>query len=281
MHSFLDIPENLRDPKTSRIVILPIPYDETSTWVKGADLGPMALIEASKKLELFDLDTHGQVHNLGIYTDEPVSEKRTPDLMVEASRERTLQWIDKGKFVVSVGGEHSISIGVARAHAERYPGVAVIQFDAHSDTRETLNGSQYNHGCVMARVREIAPTVQIGIRSMDSTEYPHLDPARVFYAKDIVGRKEWIPQMLDLLPEKVYITFDLDCFDPGIMPSTGTPEPGGMAWYEVLDALRAIARHSEIVGFDVVELCPNPRVKAPDFLAAKLIYTLLSYRFCE
>jgi agmatinase len=281
MPNYLPIPPRLTDAEKARIVVMPVPYDETSTWMKGADMGPNALIEASQYLELFDLDTLGRVHTLGIHTDEPMSEKRSPSKMVDAVHQRSLKWIDAGKYLVTLGGEHSISVGVARAHAERYPGIAVIQFDAHTDTRERFHGSPYNHACVMARVREFAPIVQIGIRSMEDAEYPKLDLNRVFYARDIVGRTGWIPQMLDLLPEKVYITFDLDALDPGIMPSTGTPEPGGLAWYETLDILRAISLKSEIVGFDVVELCPNPRNKAPDFLAAKLVYTLLSYRFAD
>jgi agmatinase len=281
MNSFLGLLERLTDPAKARIVVMPVPYDGTSTWVKGADMGPSALIEASQQVELFDLETGGQAHLFGVHTDEPMSEKRTVSRMTEAVHKRAAMWLDRGKYLVTLGGEHSVSLGVVRAHAERIPGMAVIQFDAHADTRNRYEGSPYNHACVMARIREFAPIVQVGIRSMDAAERPLLDPARVFYARDIVGRNEWIPALLDLLPEKVYITFDLDAFDPSIMPSTGTPEPGGLLWYETLAILRAISQKSEIVGFDIVELCPNPRNKAPDFMAAKMAYALLNYRFAK
>jgi agmatinase len=281
MYNFLGLPPKLTDPEKARIVVMPVPYDGTSTWVKGADFGPTALIEASHQVELFDLETKGQAHLLGVHTDEPMSEKRTTSRMVEAVYKRSSMWLDKGKFLVTLGGEHSVSLGVAKAHAERHSELTVLQFDAHADTRPRYEGSPYNHACVMARIREFAPILQVGIRSMDASEFPHLDPARVFYARDIIGRDEWLPRLLDKLTPKVYITFDLDAFDPSIMPSTGTPEPGGLLWYQTLSILKAVSERSEIVGFDVVELCPNPRNKAPDFMAAKLAYTLLNYRFAR
>ena len=260
-------------------VIVPVPYDGTSTWVKGADRGPEALIEASWNMELYDIETDSEVWQRGIHTDEPVTERRSPEAMAEAVKARIEGWLERGKFPVVLGGEHSVSIGAMQAMAGRYPGVTFLQLDAHGDTREEYEGTVYNHASVMARAREMGPIVQVGIRSIDAAERPGLEEGRVFFAENICGRTEWIDAAVGRLGEKVYVTIDLDVFDPAIMPSTGTPEPGGMFWYEVLGFLKAVAMRREIVGFDVVELCPNAANKGPDFLAAKLVYKLLSYRF--
>jgi agmatinase len=187
--------------------------------------------------------------------------------------------IEDEKFVVLIGGEHSISIGSVKAHAQNYKDLTVLQLDAHSDLRDEYNGSKYSHACVMARIAELCPFIQVGIRSMDSSEKERMDKKRVFLAKDILNDKNWIKKVVSKLSKTTYITIDLDVFDPSIMPSTGTPEPGGLFWYEVLSLLKAVSENTNIVGFDVVELCPDNRNKAPNFLAAKLIYKLLSYKF--
>jgi agmatinase len=179
---------------------------------------------------------------------------------------------------VVVGGEHSVSVGAVQAHVDRYPGLSVLQLDAHADLRDEYEGSKYNHACVMARIRELCPIVQVGIRSMDISEKPALAENRVFFAHAIHGSLTWIDQVVAGLTERVYLTIDLDAFDPSIMPSTGTPEPGGLGWYEVLTLLKTVCRRRTVVGFDVVELCPVETNWAPDFLAAKLIYKILSYR---
>jgi agmatinase len=199
--------------------------------------------------------------------------------MVEAVTARVQSHLANNKFTVVVGGEHSVSIGAVAAHAGRYPGLTVLQLDAHSDLRSEYEGSRYNHACVMARVRELCPIVQVGIRSMDISEKPALVEDRVFFAENIHDSTIWIDEVVAKLTEQVYLTIDLDVFDPSIMPSTGTPEPGGLLWYDVLGLLRAVCRQRTVVGFDVVELCPVEANWAPDFLAAKLIYKLLSYRF--
>jgi agmatinase len=199
--------------------------------------------------------------------------------MVAAVQERVEQHLEDNTFVVTIGGEHSVSIGAVRALAARFPGMSVLQLDAHSDLRDEYEGSKLNHACVMARIEEICPVVQVGIRSMDASEKPFVDPDRVFFAKDIWDRTDWIDRVVAQLTDQVYVTIDLDVFDPSIMPSTGTPEPGGLLWYDVLTLLRAVCRRKSVVGFDVVELCPIANNWAPDFLAAKLIYQLLSYKF--
>jgi agmatinase len=199
--------------------------------------------------------------------------------MVEAVRQRVQDHIQEGRFAVVIGGEHSVSIGSVMAHVQRYGDITVLQLDAHCDLRDEYEGSKYNHACVMARIKELCPIVQVGIRSMDSSEKEFLDRSRVFFAKDICHKADWLNEVVAKLSQQVYISIDLDVFDPSIMPSTGTPEPGGLLWYDVLALLRAVCEQRNVVGFDVVELCPDSRNLAPDFMAAKLIYKLLSYKF--
>jgi len=279
MSNFGAIPAEYAREESARIVVLPVPYDETSTWMKGADSGPQAIIDASANMELFDIETGSEVFRQGIFTAPAVSEKHSPEAMVAAVRERVSGYLEKGKFVVTVGGEHSVSVGSIQAHAARHPGMAVLQLDAHADLREEYAGSRFNHACVMARVREICPIVQVGIRSLDRAEQANLTPGSVFWAHDIAGNTGWIEAVLARLPAECYATIDLDVFDPAIMPSTGTPEPGGLFWYDVTRLLHAVSRHCRVVGFDVAELCPGNYNRAPDFLAAKLIYKFLSCCF--
>jgi agmatinase len=265
--------------ETAKIVILPVPYDGTSTWIKGADKGPRALLEASAKLEFYDIETDSEVYKQGIFTAPAILEKSSPEKIVEKVRQAVGGFLENGKFVVTIGGEHSVAIGAARAYSEKYKNLSVLQLDAHADLQPEYQGSRYNHGCVMARVRELCPFVQVGIRSISAKELSYLKKDRVFLAEDIYNRNDWQDKALAKLTDQVYITIDLDVFDPAVVPSTGTPEPGGLAWYQVLALLKKVSREKQVVGFDVVELCPNPADKSSDFLAAKLIYKLLSYIF--
>ncbi len=277
--NFADPPaENCR-LENSQIVVIPAPYDGTSTWLKGADKGPKAIIDASTHMELYDIETDSKVFLRGIYTDKPVDGFDCPEEMSAAVEKAVSAWIEKGKFPVVVGGEHSVSIGSIRAHTEHYQDLTVLQLDAHTDLRDEYEGSNFNHACVMAHARRQCPIVQVGIRSMDAAERSTIEPDSIFFARDIYDNHTWIDRAVAALSEKVYITIDLDVFDPAIMPSTGTPEPGGLGWYEVCALLKAVAGQRKVVGFDVVELCPNDQNKAPDFLAAKLIYKLLSCVF--
>jgi agmatinase len=279
--NFADVPKGFEEYKTSRVVVLPVPYDETSTWMKGADRGPDAIIDASYNMYLYDIDTDSEVYAIGIHTDDPVDEKSSPEAMVEAVRTRVARHLAAEKFVVILGGEHSVTVGAVQAHAERYADMSVLQLDAHADFQEEFHGSRYNHACVMARVRETCPVVQVGIRSLDSAERDAADPERLFLAEDIQGSPEWMDRVVSLLSDSVYVTIDLDAFDISIMPATGTPEPGGLLWYEVITLLKKVMNEKKIVGFDVVELCPNPYARQCDYLAAKLVYRLLSYIFKE
>ncbi|MHC4624163.1 MAG: agmatinase [Planctomycetota bacterium] len=279
--NFGDLPESYCTLSTAKAVIVPVPYDGTSTWLKGADKGPGAIIEASANMELYDIETDCEVYKQGVFTDESLPAESSPEKMVEAVRSKVEAYIKKNKFVVVLGGEHSVSVGAVLAHCGGDGDISVLQLDAHSDLRDEYDGSKYNHACVMARVRELAPIVQVGVRSMDSCEKEFINSQNTFFAKDICGGQGWIDSVLERLSDKVYITIDLDVFDISIMPFVGTPEPGGLLWYDVLALLRTVFEKRQVAGFDVVELCPNEHSKASDFLAAKLIYKLLSYKFAR
>jgi len=260
---------------------LPIPYDGTATWQKGADNGPAALLAASANMELYDIETGLEVYRQGITTLPPVDCPEKPEDLAQIVAAKTAQLLNDGKFVVSLGGEHSISIGLAQAHAKHFPNLSVLQLDAHSDLRDEYEHSRYNHACVMARIREFCPIMQVGIRSMDLGELPRLDKSRVIFAHEYHNSPEIFDKICANLTENVYLTVDLDVFDPAIMPSTGTPEPGGLGWYDVINVISHVIQKKRIVGMDVNELLPNPSDKAPDFLAAKLIYRTLSMIYAK
>ena len=267
--------------ETAAIAILPVPYDGTSTWMKGASQGPEALFEASAHMELYDIETDSEVFRRGIVTMEPVHCPDDPGQMVFAVYERTGSLVEDKKFIVGVGGEHSVSVGLVRAMAERFPDLSVLQLDAHSDTRDAYEGSPYNHACVMSRIGELCPYVQAGIRSMDASEVKRLKPGRTFFAHEIVKGSNVVHRLIKALTRDVYITIDLDVLDPSVMPSTGTPEPGGLDWYHLFGLLEPVIMAKNVVGIDVTELLPNPVNKTPDFLAAKLIYRILSMIFTQ
>ncbi len=281
MLTFGDFDDKFRSLETAKVVLLPVPYDATSTYIKGANKGPAAILAASYQLENYDIETGTEPYRNGIYTDEPVTEDSSPEKMVEAVHDRVSEHITNDRFVVTIGGEHTVSIGSIKAYCEKFENLSVLQLDAHSDLRNEYQGSKFNHACVTARVKEFCPVVQVGIRSMDVVEKKLMTPGRVFFAEDIYNDRSYISPLLDKLTDNVYITIDLDVFDPSIMPSTGTPEPGGLLWYDVLALLRAVCRNKNVVGFDVVELCPIENNKTPDFTAAKLIYKILAYRFAR
>jgi agmatinase len=273
--------EVVYDYEDSEIIIVPVPYDETSTWMRGADKGPDAILEASPNLEFYDVETASEAHLAGIHTIGPILEKETPEKLVNAVYDKTLSLLTENKFPVIIGGNHTVSIGAIKAFSEYFENLSVLQLDAHADLRQEYEGSKFNHACAMARAREFAPIVQVGIRSMSVYEVPYADKDRIFYSHELYYNKDLYIKAIDKLTENVYITIDLDVFDPSIMPSTGTPEPGGPAYIELIHFLRDVIRYKNVVGFDVVELCPNQTNKSPDFIAAKIIYQLLSYRFTK
>lgn len=265
--------------ENARIVILPVPYDGTSTWLKGADKGPQAILEASANMELYDIETDSEVYTQGIATLEAITEDQSPEAMSDAVENRVDAILNDKKFPVLLGGEHSVSIGSIRAFAKHYENFSVLQLDAHSDMRDNYEGSDHNHACIMARAKEMATVAQVGIRSSCIEEKHNIDPDRIFYAHEIKESSTWMYDVSEKLNDNVYITIDLDVFDPAYMPSTGTPEPDGLTYREVINFLKLINERHNIIGLDVVELCPNEINKAPDFLASKLIYQLLSMKF--
>lgn len=279
---FGDFEEQYTDYETAEIAILPVPYDGTSTWIKGADQGPRAILEASPNMEFYDIETDSEVFKHGIATLDPVTENATPEDMADAVEQRMDTILKDKKFPVMLGGEHSVSIGAFWAIAKHYDTFSILQLDAHSDMRDEYEGSPFNHACVMARAKEITESVvQVGIRSTAIEEKHNISPNRIFYAHDIKEStaSTWMYEVSQNLHDNVYVTIDLDVLDPAYMPSTGTPEPDGLSYRDVLTFLKLINERHNIIGVDVVELCPNEVNKAPDFLAAKLIYQILSIRF--
>lgn len=282
MRAFGDFTPDEMAYDTAAVAILPVPYDGTSTWIKGADRGPEALLEASFNLEFYDIETDTEVYKRGIATLDPVVENSSPEAMVDEVERRIDCILADGKFPVLIGGEHSVSIGAFRAMARRYSNLSILQLDAHSDMRDEYEGSPCNHACVMARAKELTSSItQVGIRSTAREELHNIDPKRTFYAHRIAEDDEWVERVSAQLGDEVYITIDLDVFDPAYLPSTGTPEPGGLCYRQVIELLRRIISEHHVVGLDVVELCPNPAAKASDFLAAKLIYQFLSELYAK
>jgi agmatinase len=267
------------DFNKSKILLQSIPYDGTSTWGKGADKGFESFIEATENMELYDIETDSEVYQKGIYVIDPICEKSSPEAVFNAVYKSTRDLLNVDKFLTFFGGEHSISIGVIKAYYEKYPDISILHLDAHADLRAEYLGTPYNHACALHDASRNTNLVQIGIRSMDSCEKKYLNKDKCFFAEDIYGRDDWMQKAIDLLGEKVYITFDLDAFDPSIMPATGTPEPGGLLWNPTIKFLKKVFQQRNVLGFDLVELAPEEAHKASNFLAAKLYYKMLSYKF--
>lgn len=277
--TYAGIPEENAKLETAKIVLIPVPYDGTSTWQKGADKGPDAFLEASENMEVYDIETDSEVYQQGVFLADPITENGSPEAVVEAVHQTTKKYIKKNKFVTLFGGEHSISIGSIRAFNEMFEDLTVLQIDAHADLRETYDGSKYNHACAVYEASQTTNLIQVGIRSMDAIEKTVMDEEKAYFAHEMAADDNWMDSAIDQMTDNVFITFDLDALDPSIMPSTGTPEPGGLFWYETLEFLKQVFEEKNVVGFDIVELCPNKNDKSSDFLAAKLYYKMLSYKF--
>lgn len=268
---------SLRDAK---FVVVPVPYDLTSTYQPGSRRGPAAIIEASANMELYDEELKKETYLCGIHTTEPIEvDARGPKNMVNLVRKKISRIVAMNKIPVMLGGEHSISSGAVEAILEKYPRLTVLQFDAHADLRDSYQNTAYSHASVAKRIADMCDLVQVGIRSMSKEDADYLSKSEVkSYSADYVLEKENFCEMIcKNLKGDVYVTIDLDVFDPSIMASTGTPEPGGLYWRQVLRLLKAVAKKCDIRGFDVVELAPLPGIVAPDFLAAKLIYRFMGY----
>jgi agmatinase len=268
--------------RDSRVVILPIPVDRTTSYVPGTRDGPREILIASSHMELWDEEVGADVHGIGIFTlpemELPFGE--LPAVLDEIQRVAT-EILSHDKFLMTLGGEHSITPPLVAAAARKYPGLSVLQVDAHADLRETFMGTPHNHACAMRRVLELAAVTQVGIRSLSTEEAEAIPSLRtkIFYDTTMRQDPRWIESVVETLGDPVYVTIDVDGLDPAIMPATGTPEPGGLSWYELLGLLRATIRRRTVIGCDIVELSPLPGIVAPNFLCAKLAYKILSYRF--
>jgi len=264
------------------IIVLPVPYEGTVTYISGTRDGPRAIIEASKHVEFYDDELDCEPYMWGIHTlPEMKADYSDPGEMFRSIQEMGSRLASSGKLIVMLGGEHSITPGMVAGFVSAGVKMSVLQLDAHADLRREYGGTKYSHACAMRRILEHCPAVQIGIRSLSFPEKQFIDREQlpVFFMRDMRTRSDWIDDAISRLAEDVYVTIDLDVLDPSIMPSTGTPEPGGMLWDEILVFLRNLAENRRIVGFDVVELCPRQGDESPDFLAAKLIYKLIGYTF--
>lgn len=269
----------------SRVLVWPISYEGTVSYGTGTGRGAEAIIDASRNMELYDEETDAEVYKLGIHTLSESPSIAPPARMMESLYERASELVDSGKFVTMIGGEHSVSAPVIRAHAERYDNLSVLQIDAHADLRDTYDGTPHSHASIMARVtRDLRlPSVQCGIRSISAEEARAIDelPTRIFWAKDIVGRNDWWDAAVDGLTENVYLTIDIDGLDPSLVAQTGTPEPGGLGWYETIGLIRTLARKRRVVGMDLTEYSYVEGFEASAFLCAKLIYKSLAFIFEE
>ncbi|MGD0022025.1 MAG: agmatinase [Smithellaceae bacterium] len=268
---------SLRD---ALFVVVPAPYDLTSTYQPGSRRGPAAIIEASTNMELYDDELKKETYLAGIHTTSPLAiDARGPKNMINILRKKIAKIVASNKIPVILGGEHSISLGAVQAVKEKYPRLKVLQLDAHADLRESYQGSPYSHACVARRIAEICPLIQVGIRSMSREEAEYLSQSNIkSYSADFVLENKNSSELIckDLQGD-IYVSIDLDVFDPSVMPSTGTPEPGGLYWSNVLRLLKLVSNSCKIRGFDAVELTPLPGIVAPDFMAAKLIYRFMGY----
>ena len=266
----------------ARVVILPVPLDRTTSYVSGTRNGPHEILVASSHIELWDEETQTDVHSIGIYT---LPEMEFPfagmDEVVCEIRRVASELVNRGKFPLILGGEHSITPAVVGAVAAKHPGLSVLQIDAHADLRDSFMGTPHNHACAMRRTLDFAPITQVGIRSLSPEEAAAAPGLRttIFYDYNMRADPRWIDRVVESLTDTVYITIDVDGLDPAIMPATGTPEPGGLSWYEALTLVRRVIERRTVVACDIVELSPIPGNVAPNFLCAKLAYKILSYRF--
>ncbi len=279
---FLGISEPWNDVSKARFVVLPVSYESTTTYLKGTSAGPRAILEASQQVELFDEELWRDFSRVGISTLDEFVFDGPPQDLAQKLEPVVGDLFRRGKRVLILGGEHSISLGPVRAAARYWPDLTVLQFDAHADLRESYQGSRFSHACIAKRILQECPITQLGIRSLSEEEAGIADKGNVttFYAKDMLARdlkREVIPQVIESLGEQVYVSFDVDVFDPSLFPGTGTPEPGGLDWYHVCEILRAVINNRDVVGMDIVETLPLSSHFVSEFIAARLGYKFICY----
>ncbi len=269
---------------SARILILPVSYEGTVSYGTGTGAGAMAIVDASRNMELYEEETDSEVYKIGIHTLPEFTPRDTPEGMMADLYSYSKKLLELDKFICTLGGEHSVSAPIIQAHHEKYDNLSVLQIDAHADLRDTYDGTPHSHASIMARVvKDLRiPSVQVGIRSISGDEARALKnglPTKIFWARDIVGKTDWIDEAVGSLSENVYLTIDIDGLDPSIVPTTGKPEPGGLGWYETLTLIRKLAETKRVVGMDLVEYSYFENFDSPAFLCAKLVYKSLSYIF--
>lgn len=263
--------------KIAKVVVFPVPYSSTTCWKTGTNEGPQAIIEASRHMELYDIESGKDPSKKGIFTLEPLEpSKDSPKETVFRIKKVVDKILKDKKFLMMLGGEHSITLGSVMSFKNNFADFSVLQIDAHADLRNLYENSEYHHGSVMRRIRELGiPVTQVGLRSISEEDANYVKKAKI---KTIFPAPELpINKIIATLKKNVYLTIDLDGLDPSIMPSVGTPEPGGLGWYDVLGLIKQLSKKRRIIGADVVELAPTAGLHAPDFLAAKLVYKIISY----
>ena len=276
--SFMGFDNSLYTYEKSKVVILPVGYDATTSYLSGTRQGPLAIINASRYLECFDAEINYDCKDIGIFTLPFLTPQMSgPEKMIQNLTEIIDSLISDNKFVVLLGGEHTLTVSMANSYLKKYPEMSVLQIDAHLDLRDSYEGTKFNHACAMRRIITDCTVVQAGIRSVceEENDYINSNNLKPFYSWNIRKDPDWIEKINEAIAKDVYLTIDLDGLDPSIMPSVGTPEPDGLLWHEITGLIKTISQNHNIIGFDVVELCPIPGLVAPDVLAAKLIYRII------
>ncbi len=286
-NTYLGLEEEFSNYQKSKVAVLQVPYEGTVTYGKGTSKAPQAIIEASRNLELYDEELDKNFSVIGIATLAPTKVDKDSKKTAENLYQDTKKVLSSNKFPVIFGGEHSITWGAVKACNEKYPDLSVLYLDAHGDLRDIYDDNKYNHACSLKRVLDVCQNfVEVGVRSMSDEEAELIKKTKmiknIYFAKDIMTTNDnWMDEAISKLTKNVYISIDIDCLDPSIMPTTGTPEPGGMKWYQILKLLRKVCQKRDVIGFDIVELAPREGFHAPDFLVAKLAYKIIGYKFFD
>lgn len=280
MKNFAGLKGVFTDYNESKFFVLPVPYSTQNDWNPMASRAPEAIVEASQRLELYDTETRKQVWQKGIHYMESLHNLNSDEKVCDLVEKKVTEILDLEKFPVVLGGNRTVSIGSARAACNKYDNLTVIQFGAHNAMRVNYKGSEYSPECAMYHIKKLAPLVQIGIRSMGADGQRNVDLAKIFFARDIFfdNNHRWLNEMYDVLTENVYITLDMDVLDPSVMPSVSLPEPGGMEYFMLLSTLKEIFRRSNVIGLDVIGLCPDSNNVAPTYLTARLVYQIMTYK---
>ncbi len=280
-NTYAGIPEEFAKLEQAKIVLIPVPFESENSIQKGSNKGPEAFLTASNNLELYDIETDTEVYQQGIYLADAVDENNSPEAMVDAVHQTTKKYIKKNKFVTLFGSEHVVSIGTIRAFNDMYPSLTVLHIGAHANLSKNKNGSFINNACTLHEANQITNLIQVGVRSMSANEKTIADVDKTYFAHEMAVDDTWMDSAIDQMTDNVFINFNLNALDISIMPNTAAPLPGGLFWYETLDFLKQVFAEKNVVGFDIVELCPTIKQKASDFLAAKLYYKMLSYKFMD